>query len=110
MGVVDDPLFVDKIGSWYAIQSKGFLNCRCLIKANREGYAISCYEVIHLCFGIIDSNPQKYHPFLTVFLTHFFKDRHFFPAWQTPGSKEIDQHRFPFIVAEIECLAIKEHE
>src|SRR3990172_10075565 len=103
--IVDNPLFVYKVSGGYAIYTKRFLDGRCFIKSHREGNTISCYKVFYFCFGIVDSDPQKHHPFRSIFMDNFFKDRHFFPAWQTPGSEEINQNRFSLIVAEVKVSA-----
>src|SRR3989338_476849 len=108
--VMNYSLFVYEVSGWDAIQAKGFLNLRCFVQPDREIYPISCYEIFHFFFGIVDSNPQQHHSFWPIFMGNFYQDGHFFPAGQTPGSEEVDQDRFPFVFAELEILAVKERE
>src|SRR3989338_2053979 len=108
--VIDYPLLVYEVSGWDAIQAKGFLNLRCFIQPDREIYSIPCYEIFHFFFGIVYSDTQKYHSFWPIFMGNFYQDGHFFPAWQTPGSEEIDQNGFPFMVTELEIIAVNKGE
>src|SRR3990167_5448136 len=108
--VIDNPVSVYKVGGGYTIQAKRFLNLRCLIKANRKGDIVSFYEIFHFFFGIIDSNSQKHHAFWLIVADSFLKDRHLFPAWQAPGSEEIDQYWFSLMLAELKTSAVKKRK